>query len=99
MRNVKCCYCKNLKNEWCEKILDSPYPELERDCQYFCHKTNLDHFRSLSAEKIAIILAESRAWNCYICMPIKSLHREIECDHNCYAHCLDWLNQEYIVME
>lgn len=35
MNKVKCKYCKNYKNEWCEIIFDSPYPDIERDCRYF----------------------------------------------------------------
>ena len=35
MRNVKCSYCDEYRNEWCEKIIDSPHPDILRDCQYF----------------------------------------------------------------
>lgn len=35
MRNVKCLYCEEYRNEWCEKVIDSPYPDILRDCQYF----------------------------------------------------------------
>ena len=35
MRNVKCSYCEEYRNEWCEKIIDSPHPDILRDCQYF----------------------------------------------------------------
>ena len=35
MRNVKCSYCEEYRNEWCEKIIDSPHPDILRDCQYY----------------------------------------------------------------
>lgn len=35
MRNVKCSYCEEYRNEWCEKVIDSPHPDILRDCQYF----------------------------------------------------------------
>ena len=38
MRNVTCVDCEEYKNEWCEKIIDSPCPDLIRDCQYFHEK-------------------------------------------------------------
>lgn len=37
MRNIKCSDCAEYRNEWCEKIVDSPYPDMLRDCQYW-HK-------------------------------------------------------------
>lgn len=37
MRNIKCSDCAEYRNEWCEKIIDSPYPDMLRDCQYW-HK-------------------------------------------------------------
>ena len=38
MRNITCADCEEYKNEWCEKIIDSPCPDLIRDCQYFHEK-------------------------------------------------------------
>lgn len=35
MRDVKCSYCEEYRNEWCEKVTDSPHPDILRDCQYF----------------------------------------------------------------
>lgn len=37
MKNVKCADCDEYRNEWCEKVIDSPHPDLVRDCQYW-HK-------------------------------------------------------------
>ena len=41
MRNIKCADCDNYRNEWCEKVIDSPYPDMLRDCQYFCERRDL----------------------------------------------------------
>ena len=41
MKNVKCADCAEYKNEWCERKMDSPYPDMLRDCQYFCERRDL----------------------------------------------------------
>lgn len=38
MRKVKCRDCEEYRNEWCEKVIDSPHPDMLRDCQYFHEK-------------------------------------------------------------
>lgn len=55
-KNVVCKKCNNLVNDWCEKVIDSPDPDMQRDCQYFCEKTNADRIRSMSDEELADIL-------------------------------------------
>ena len=64
-KNVKCKYCLNLKTEytdegnpfeWCEKVEDSPYPDISRDCIYFAKRkpqTNADIVRSMTDEELA----------------------------------------------
>lgn len=54
----KCKNCNNLKNEWCEKVADSPHPDIERDCQYFCQKTNADVINSMTVEEKAELLSQ-----------------------------------------
>lgn len=44
-RKVKCINCVNLKDDWCEKVIDSPCLDLERDCRHFKQKTNGDRIR------------------------------------------------------
>ena len=38
MRGVRCADCAEYKSEWCEKVIDSPHPDLVRDCQYYHEK-------------------------------------------------------------
>ena len=52
-KNVVCKKCNNLVNGWCEKVIDSPDPDMQRDCQYFWEKTNADRIRSMSDEELA----------------------------------------------
>ena len=52
-KNVVCQKCNNLVNDWCEKVIDSPDPDMQRDCQHFCEKTNADRIRAMSDEKMA----------------------------------------------
>ena len=56
MRNIKCRSCVNYRNNWCHQIADDPAPDLLRDCQYYREKTNADHIRSMSDEKLAKFL-------------------------------------------
>ena len=55
-KNVVCKKCKNLVNDWCEKVIDSPDQDMQRDCQYFCEKTNADRIRSMTDDELAKLL-------------------------------------------
>ena len=52
MKNIKCRNCFFYRNEWCEKIVDSPDPEEVRDCNYFREMTNADRIRSMNDEEL-----------------------------------------------
>ena len=55
-KNVVCKKCNNLVNCWCEKVIDSPDQDIQRDCQYFCEKTNADRIRSMTDDELAKLL-------------------------------------------
>ena len=55
-KNVVCKKCNNLVNDWCEKVIDSPDPDMQRDCRYFCEKTNAQKIRAMSDEELADML-------------------------------------------
>ena len=57
-KNVVCKKCNNLVNDWCEKVIDSPDPDMQRDCPHFREKTNADRIRSMSDEELAMCLYE-----------------------------------------
>lgn len=57
-KNVVCKKCNNLVNGWCEKVIDSPDPDMQRDCQHFCEKTNADRIRAMSDEELAKLLLD-----------------------------------------
>ena len=57
-KNVVCKKCNNLVNGWCEKVIDSPDPDMQRDCQHFCEKTNADRIRAMSDEELHELLNE-----------------------------------------
>ena len=90
-KNVVCKKCNNLANDWCEKVIDSPDKDMQRDCQYFCEKTNADHIRAMSDEELAAWIA-SMTTVCECCAEIN------ECESpKCFNKCLhgveDWLQQ------
>ena len=60
-KNVVCKKCNNLVNDWCEKVIDSPDQDMQRDCQYFCENTNDDRIRAMSDEELAW---ELMLWRC-----------------------------------
>ena len=66
MKNIKCRNCFFYRNEWCEKIVDSPDPEEARDCNYFREMTNADRIRAMTDEELADFLNQwgtsTRAW-------------------------------------
>ena len=51
-KNVVCKKCNNLVNDWCEKVIDSPDPDMKRDCQHFREKTNADRIRSMTDDEL-----------------------------------------------
>ena len=51
-KNVVCKKCNNLVNDWCEKVIDSPDTDMQRDCRYFCEKTNADRTRSMTDDEL-----------------------------------------------
>lgn len=98
-KNVVCKKCNNLVNDWCEKVIDSPDPDMQRDCQYFCEKTNADQIRAMSDEELAGLV---RGFISVIYMSEKCPLRTIECE-TCFFKevCageyfgkeIDWLQQ------
>ena len=58
MKNIKCRNCFFYRNDWCEKIVDSPDPEEVRDCNYFREMTNADRIRAMSDEELAEFLID-----------------------------------------
>ena len=87
-KNVVCKKCNNLVNGWCEKVVDSPDQDIQRDCQYFCGKTNADHIRSMSDEEMAETFIKGDCIGCPILY---------ECDPygDCKPQILNWLKQPF----
>ena len=87
-KNVVCKKCKNLVNDWCEKVIDSPDPDMQRDCQHFREKTNADHIRSMSDEEMAETFIKGDCIGCPILY---------ECDPygDCKPQILNWLKQPF----
>ena len=87
-KNVVCKKCNNLVNGWCKKVIDSPDRDIQRDCQYFCEKTNADHIRSMSDEEMAETFIKGDCIGCPILY---------ECDPygDCKPQILNWLKQPF----
>lgn len=93
---VKCINCVNLKDDWCEKVIDSPCPDLERDCRHFHQKTNGDRFRAMSDEELTDSWIRDNTI-CHRC----AYREECECDdfvtdEKCREGIFAWLNEPYM---
>ena len=68
-------------------MIDSPDPDMVRDCRHFWEKTNADRIRAMSDEELVELLCNGKnTFRCSTC-PV------YECDDNCEKHCLGWLQQ------
>lgn len=86
-KNVVCKKCNNLVNDWCEKVIDSPDPDMQRDCQHFREKTNADRIRAMSDEELA---CELMIWWC----EAVAKHHGIESQYqDTQSTILGWLQQ------
>jgi hypothetical protein len=95
-KNVICKKCNNLVNGWCEKVIDSPDPDMVRDCRHFSQKTNADRIRAMSDEELAEYL--------YYGFGLQYCHNYSECaamldteegipEARCKGCVLEWLKQ------
>ena len=47
---MKCRNCRHLYKDWCAHKLDSPDPDLDRECKDYMQATHADRIRSMSNE-------------------------------------------------
>lgn len=100
-KNVKCKYCKELNNHWCEIVLDSPDEDLTRECRHFIHKTHADRIRAMSDEELANWLARTQYANMMEATEIfgAQLPFDEETLKGSEKECLEWLKQPAEVQE
>lgn len=97
MRNVKCRNCTALRNAWCEKVIDSPDPDMLRDCRYFCQKTRADAIRRMTDAELATAMLRLAGigdqLNFCPCKPecIERLDTDDIPDEWCHACMVAWL--------
>lgn len=56
MSYVMCRTCANYKNEWCEKIADSPDPNYDRICWHYVEATHHDMLLNMPVGVLAVWL-------------------------------------------
>ncbi len=84
---AKCKNCINLDRKgWCEKAIDSPEPNRERECYYFQQMTNADRIRQMSDEELAEFLMKPTK--------IISKYECEDCENDCTECVLEWLKKE-----
>ena len=95
---VFCRNCAQYRHEWCDLKVDSPDPDLARDCQYYSGTTNADRIRSMTDEELAEWLAKQEyrrvafdGWLplCNHVMGPRTCH-----ENGCEKCWLDWLKRE-----
>ena len=87
-KNVVCKKCNNLVNDWCEKVIDSPDPDMQRDCRYFCEKTNADRIRAMSDEELNDLFHDIYDSGAYDAVSYGCGHQT-----NSFEWTMDWLQQ------
>ena len=87
-KNVVCKKCNNLVNDWCEKVIDSPYQDMQRDCQYFCEKTNADRIRSMTDDELNELFHEI-----YNAGAEDAVSYELGQRTNSFEWTMDWIKQ------
>lgn len=92
MKNIKCRNCFFYRNEWCEKIVDSPDPEEARDCNYFREMTNADRIRSMTDEELVNFLMRLMGHAQCFAEGIFPYH-PCPKNYNCKQCGIDWLQQ------
>ena len=94
-KNVVCKKCNNLVNDWCEKVIDSPDPDMQRDCQYFCEKTNAQKIRSMSDEELAgLIRVIYMSEECPLCtIECETCFFKEVCAGTYFGKEIEWLKQ------
>ena len=100
MKNIKCRNCFFYRNEWCEKIVDSPDPEEVRDCAYFREMTNADKIRAMSDEELAVFIEKIVPMNCDCCAYMRPCRLEYDEEtvnyaekYSCRDGIMQWLKQ------
>lgn len=84
-KDVKCKSCVNLREHWCDKMVDSPCEDLIRDCQFYKAKTNGDVIRAMMDEElVGFIFSPCTKWG--------EKCQETGC-HDCV---LKWLKEEVV---
>ena len=102
---AKCKNCKNFEmaitsdNEyvcnWCEKIKDNPYEEMERECEYYEAMSNADRIRSMTDEELEEYLWKMAEESpCYICAFRNGWLCEKPYDVSCHGGISKWLKSE-----
>lgn len=87
-KNVMCKNCNNYRNQWCDMVIDSPDPDLVRDCRHFWLKTNADRIRAMTDEElIAFFVLEDK------CPPERYSSRLCDAHDSCKDCWIDWLQQ------
>ena len=86
---VFCRNCAQYRHEWCDLKVDSPDPDLARDCQYYSGTTNADRIRSMTDEELAELWWERV--DCGEC----PMHRDCRMTgQDCKKLALGWLQEE-----
>ena len=94
-KNVVCKKCNNLVNDWCEKVIDSPDPDMQRDCHHFCEKTNAGRIRAMSDEELAgLIRVIYMSEECPLCtLECETCFFKEVCDGIYFGKEIEWLKQ------
>lgn len=55
---MKCRNCRHLYKDWCAHKLDSPDPDLDRECKDYMQATHADRIRAMSHDNLLNFFVE-----------------------------------------
>ena len=87
---MKCRNCRHLYKDWCVHKLDSPDPDLDRECKDYMQATRSDRIRAMSDKELATMLFDYKECNKNCIMNSGKHCYEICEEESCI---LKWLQQ------
>lgn len=90
---MKCRNCRHLYKDWCAHKLDSPDPDLDRECKDYMQATHADRIRSMSDEELAEFLEDLDSCYSYCPQGTARSPYTLDCSQTCEKYLLSWLQQ------
>lgn len=79
---MKCRNCRYLYKDWCAHKLDSPDPDLDRECKDYMRATHADRIRAMDDEQLAKLFYSVYKRSCIDFVNQSGIKAEIKFDNS-----------------